>query len=88
MGVETLLVTAEELARMPAGEQRAELVNGEVVTLAPAGAEHGEMALTIGALLYMFVRQNRLGAAYAAETGFLLRRRCWIILARGRGWCG
>ncbi|GIW00685.1 Uma2 family endonuclease [Roseiflexus sp.] len=44
MSVATAAITAEDLAQMSFGEQRVELVRGEVITMAPAGAEHGEMA--------------------------------------------
>ncbi len=74
MSIETAAITAEDLAQMSFGEQRVELVRGEVITMAPAGAEHGEMAMTLGALIYAFVREHQLGVVYAAETGFLLRR--------------
>ena len=36
----------------------------------PAGHVRGEIALSIGAELRQFVRENRLGKTYAAETGF------------------
>ena len=42
--------------------------------MAPAGARHGNVAIQIGILLGTYVRQNRLGEAFAAETGFVLRR--------------
>ncbi|ABU57794.1 Uma2 family endonuclease [Roseiflexus castenholzii] len=74
MPVATAAITAEDLAQMSFGEQRVELVRGEVITMAPAGADHGEMAMTLGALIYTFVRERRLGVVYAAETGFILAR--------------
>ncbi|MDW8215413.1 MAG: Uma2 family endonuclease, partial [Roseiflexaceae bacterium] len=74
MSIETAAITAEDLAQMSFGEQRVELVRGEVIAMAPAGAEHGEMAMTLGAMIYAFVREHRLGVVYAAETGFILAR--------------
>jgi len=38
-----------------------------------AGAEHGKVALKIGAMLEQHVEKTRSGEAFAAETGFLLR---------------
>ena len=74
MSVVTAVITAEDLERMLFGEQRVELVRGEVITMAPAGAEHGEIAgFTFGAL-FNFVRPNSLGSLFAAETGFILAR--------------
>lgn len=59
---------------MPQHDQRVELVRGELIAIAPAGFEHGSVALTIAALLHTFVRQHKLGVVCAAETGFVLAR--------------
>src|SRR5436853_496992 len=72
MAVETKLMTAEELWRMPDDGMRHELVKGELITMSPAGARHGDIALVIGAHLRAHVAANNLGKAYAAETGFQL----------------
>jgi len=72
MAVDTKLMTAAELFELPGGEVRHELVDGELITMSPAGAEHGEVAAEIGARLRNYVREHRLGKTYAAETGFLL----------------
>ncbi len=70
----TRLVTAEELERMPKSDAHIELVKGEIIKTSPAGHDHGEIALTIGSLVREFARRDKLGKAYAAETGFLLSR--------------
>ena len=74
MSVVTAVITAEDLERMLFGEQRVELVRGEVITMAPAGAEHGEIAGFTFGVLFQFVRAHSLGSLYAAETGFVLAR--------------
>ncbi|MBI4786214.1 MAG: Uma2 family endonuclease [Chloroflexi bacterium] len=74
MIVQTRLVTAEELERMPQHDEHVELVKGEIIRMTPAGHEHGEIALAIGSLVREFVRKHRLGKVYAAETGFVLAR--------------
>jgi Uma2 family endonuclease len=66
------LVTADELLRMPDDGKRRELVRGELREMAPAGSEHGYLALKIGRLLGNHVDDNKLGRVYAAETGFKL----------------
>ena len=69
------LLTADELLRLPTGMgQRYELAEGALLTMSPAGSRHGRIALRIGSLLEQFVRQERLGASFGAETGFLLSR--------------
>ena len=70
MTVEQKPVTAEELLRTPDDGLRRELVRGEVRTMAPAGSAHGKIAMSVGTLLGQHVRQQDLGAVFAAETGF------------------
>lgn len=65
-------VTAEQLLRMGGGCR--ELVQGEIISLTPAGWEHGEVANEIAYHLNVFVRQHGLGRVVAAETGFILAR--------------
>ena len=73
MSTSTKLITAEELFAM-ADAGPCELVDGEVVPMAPAGAEHGDVAMEIAFRIKAHVRTNRLGKVYAAETGFTIRR--------------
>lgn len=70
----TQVMTADELLRLPRGAQRYELVRGELHPMAPAGGDHGYIALNIGSLLRDYVRAHGLGRVYAAETGFRIER--------------
>ena len=74
MTVDTRLMTADELLRMKDQDARYELVKGELRKMSPSSHEHGDVALEIGARLRTYVREHRLGKAYAAETGFLISR--------------
>src|SRR4051812_24414815 len=66
-------VTEEELFAM--GDiGRCELVHGEIIHMAPAGAEHGGIVGEIHGRIWAHVRQNGLGKVYAAETGFTIAR--------------
>ena len=67
------LVTADELLRMPDDGKRYELIEGELIEMAPAGSRHGEIAASVVIVLGHYVRKNDLGTIFAAETGFLLR---------------
>jgi Uma2 family endonuclease len=67
-------MTAEELFELPDDGMRHELVEGELRTMAPAGFDHGRLALRIGARILDHVEQHRLGEVLAAETGFVLGR--------------
>jgi Uma2 family endonuclease len=67
------LVTAEELYAM--GDiGRCELIKGEIVRMAPAGADHGDITAEITFLITKFVKEHQLGKIYAAETGFTIER--------------
>ena len=65
--------TADELWRMP-GDQRRELVRGELRTMAPAGFEHGRIIMNLARSLANHVVENELGVVLGAETGFKLAR--------------
>ena len=68
------LVTADELLRMPDEGKRYELIEGELIEMAPAGLRHGEIAATVAVLIGHHVRQNDLGSVFVAEPGFFLQR--------------
>jgi Uma2 family endonuclease len=71
----TTIVTADELLALPMGMgKRYELVAGELRVMSPAGWVHGEIVANIADLVGAFIRQQKLGRRFGAETGFLLRR--------------
>ena len=72
MVAQTQLMTAAELMALPDDGLRYELVRGELRKMPPAGFEHGELSLDIGASLSLYVKAHNLGTACAAETGFLI----------------
>jgi Uma2 family endonuclease len=66
------LLTADEFFRLYSGKDGYyELVRGEVIELAPPNWEHGEVALSIGSALRIFVRQRGLGTV-VVESGYRL----------------
>jgi Uma2 family endonuclease len=74
------LVTADELLRNFA-DIRCDLIDGRVDTMAPSGDVHGVLALDLGAALAVYVRANKLGRCFAAETGFLIARNPDTVMA-------
>ena len=74
MVAKTGVVTAEELLVMPDDGYRYELVRGELRKMAPAGAEHSNIGMTVGTSLNVHVKANNLGAVFGADGGFLLAR--------------
>ncbi len=74
MSTKTLL-TADELERMPDDDSvQIELDEGELITMPPAGEEHGHIGCGISAELGYFVKKHKLGRVYSADTGFRLSR--------------
>lgn len=65
-------MTADELLAMPDSRWGYELVRGKLKKYMPAGNLHGYIASKIGAFLTIFVEENKLGAVFAAETGFTI----------------
>lgn len=72
MSATTQLMTAEELIKLPRGKFRYELIKGELITMSPAGSEHGAVIMNLGGPLSVYVKTNNLGVVFGAETGFKL----------------
>lgn len=75
------IVTADELLRMPSGGERYELVRGELHAMSPTGDNHGIVTAALTIRLGSFVTQHKLGAVFAAETGFHLEHDPDTVLA-------
>lgn len=65
-------VTAQELWRLGEGDVRRELVNGEVLKMAPVGGVHGQIALRIGRRLAEHVESHGGGEVVGGDVGFVL----------------
>ena len=74
-------MTADELIRLPRGQFRYELINGELKTMSPSGHTHGRVTMRLSAPLAQFVWDNKLGEVYGAETGFKLTSNPDTVLA-------
>lgn len=73
MTTATTLMTAAELLAMPDdGFHRYELVKGELITMPPAGSEHGAIGSRADRRIGTFVEQNDLGEVFNADTGYIV----------------
>ena len=73
MTTATALMTADELLAMPDdGFHRYELVQGELITMAPAGAEHGAIGIRSAVRVGIFVESNDSGTVFNSDTGFII----------------
>lgn len=67
------LLTAAELEQMPDDDSvLIELDEGELITMPPAGFEHGSRGNRIAFVLTRHVREHDLGEILSADTGFRL----------------
>jgi Uma2 family endonuclease len=74
-------VTAEDLLMMPEDGFRYELVEGELVKMAPTGGQHGVVVINAAAPLASHVKKFGLGVVCGAETGFKINSRPDTVLA-------
>ncbi len=71
MSYSARLVTADELERMPEDDFRYELVRGRLIRMSPVAPRHGDVTVTLIALLAPHVRAHHLGRLWT-EVGFRL----------------
>jgi Uma2 family endonuclease len=74
MSTKTLL-TAAELEQMPDDDSvRTELDEGELITMPPAGEDHGGIESEINGILRDYVKEHGLGKVYGSSAGFTLKQ--------------
>ncbi len=75
----TRRMTIEEF-ELTYADRRAELIDGEVVEMAPASEEHGDIELGIMSAVRQHAQQYNLGRAVGASTGVILSRDPDVVL--------
>jgi len=71
--IEKTLTTAEDLLCLPS-DLRCELLDGEVVELAPAGLRHNTIITNIAPHLGGYAKVGLLGRVFSGDTGIILAR--------------
>ncbi|MGH9161901.1 MAG: Uma2 family endonuclease [Vicinamibacteraceae bacterium] len=74
MGLPRVLVTAEELARMPDDDYSYELLEGRLVRMSKSGVVHGVCSQRLGYAVDNYLRAHDIGVVLPQDTGFLLHR--------------
>ena len=65
--------TDDELLALGASDDlKHELWNGKIITMPPAGAQHGDIISRLSASIAIHVYEHRLGRVYDGQTGFRL----------------
>ena len=68
------LLTADELLRLSSQGVRGELIRGVLSETMPAGQEHGEIVMRLGAALLNYIQPRRLGRLIGSDAGVWLER--------------
>ena len=64
--------TDDELMALDQDGRKHELWFGRIVTMSPAGAEHGDVIARLIGALVVHTQENKLGRVYDGQTGFRL----------------
>lgn len=72
MTVNSKLMTADDLLRLPEDHLRHELVRGQLRTMPLSGLDHGDIASVLDGSLGPYVRRRKQGRVFVGGTGFLL----------------
>ncbi|MCC7492882.1 MAG: Uma2 family endonuclease [Fimbriimonadaceae bacterium] len=86
LAIETRLVTAAELLARSDEFGRCELIAGEVVTMAPAGARHAALCSSLNYALQAWCRAGGGGRVLESSGGFLLSTEPDTVRAPDVAW--
>ena len=65
--------TEDALLALPKQPGKCELINGELIQMAPAGFDHGDITCAVLAPLTTYVITNHLGRVVDGQTGFWMK---------------
>lgn len=81
MASSTLIMTADELIRLPSGKARYELIRGKLHAMPLCGGEHGAVAVDLLVQVATYVEQRDLGVVFGVGTGFQLEHAPDTVIA-------
>lgn len=73
-------MTAEEFFALASQGKRMDLIDGEVVEMAPSGAEQGGITVSLSWIMMNWVKRSNHGKLFAQDTGFILARDPDVVL--------
>ena len=68
------LLTADDLLRLDAQGVCGELIRGALIETMPAGREHGQIVMNLGAELRNYIKPRKLGVLVGSDSGVWLER--------------
>ena len=68
------LLTADDLLRLDAQGVRGELIRGALIKMTPAGREHGQIVMNLGAELRNYIKPRKVGILVGSDSGVWLER--------------
>ena len=74
MTTEKTLLTADDLLKLPDDGRHLELLDGELIEMAPTGGRHGDVSANVTYELESYVRSQDLGKVLSNDPGIILRR--------------
>ena len=72
--IETIIITEDELLRLGADDKAFEVINGELVEMAPVGFRHVWLDFHVARLLHTFVESKQLGYILPDNLIYVLER--------------
>ncbi len=81
VATEERLLNEDDLLELIARGRNVTLIKGKIVEMSPASRNHGKVANNVAYYITDFVKKNKLGSCFTAETGFVVEQTPTTVLA-------